>query len=590
MRHPQQPQATPTLPAVRAVLGAIVTAVLAVTVLAATVLAVTVLAVMVDAPAVGAEPVAGGASGTAGAASAEPPLRYTPVTLRRLADTRRTGGPLAAWEARPVPVDAADGSRVLVNLTTFDTAAEGYLYTQDPSVSLSNPFPGRIVARSALLTVTGGQVTVTSTVVTGLAVDLLGVFSPVEGAPTAGRFETVTPVRLLDSRDDPVHPRPAWHTYEIAVPAGDTGQTAAAVVNVTVTGGSGAGFVSADGGRTSVLNSSFAADTTTNFSVLPLRDGRLTLTVNNDADLIVDLLGTVTGGRSPAGRSGLLVTSRPARMLDTRDTATPAPGERVPFPLNAPAGYGALIGVTATDSATDGFVAVAGRESPLGGFSNLNPRPGIGAVGNLAVLSSVGGARALTAAQTDVVIDVFAYLTGDDPGFRVGYPSPGERSAAFACRPLRYRVNVADAPAGTRDEVRRAFTAISEASGWQFDDAGDDSSFFPYAADADLKVTVAPRVLFDGFVPDGAGGYGGGYAYGGTRPRIGAGFAMVVAETGDFRSLHAALLHEIGHAMGLGHVDDERQVMYPLLGRADELGVGDRRGLRVLHETACEHG
>ncbi len=52
------------------------------------------------------------------------------------------------------------------------------------------------------------------------------------------------------------------------------------------------------------------------------------------------------------------------------------------------------------------------------------------------------------------------------------------------------------------------------------------------------------------------------------------------------RSLY---MHEFGHAVGLSHVRDKKQLMYPRLlpERADTLGPGDLRGLRKLGNQRC---
>lgn len=52
------------------------------------------------------------------------------------------------------------------------------------------------------------------------------------------------------------------------------------------------------------------------------------------------------------------------------------------------------------------------------------------------------------------------------------------------------------------------------------------------------------------------------------------------------RSLY---MHEFGHAVGLDHVRDKTQLMFPRLqaDRPDQLGAGDRKGLRKLGKQRC---
>ncbi len=51
------------------------------------------------------------------------------------------------------------------------------------------------------------------------------------------------------------------------------------------------------------------------------------------------------------------------------------------------------------------------------------------------------------------------------------------------------------------------------------------------------------------------------------------------------KQARALLLHEIGHVMGLGHTDDDSQVMHPILESEVTLGAGDITGVQALTGT-----
>ena len=62
----------------------------------------------------------------------------------------------------------------------------------------------------------------------------------------------------------------------------------------------------------------------------------------------------------------------------------------------------------------------------------------------------------------------------------------------------------------------------------------------------------------------------------------------IMAETGDDRVAEDVVLHELGHLIGLDHVDDESELMYPQ-GQEDLHGLqrGDTTGLTRLGQGAC---
>ncbi|MFA7266970.1 MAG: matrixin family metalloprotease, partial [Candidatus Nanopelagicales bacterium] len=107
------------------------------------------------------------------------------------------------------------------------------------------------------------------------------------------------------------------------------------------------------------------------------------------------------------------------------------------------------------------------------------------------------------------------------------------------------------------------------------------------------------------FKSAGVAGIGGAFAVQGSdlklidgrpgRSQITSGFVTINVGTvkrvtkrkktrGEARQLY---LHELGHALGLGHVKDRRQAMYPSTSASQKYGAGDRNGLRQLANATC---
>ena len=66
-----------------------------------------------------------------------------------------------------------------------------------------------------------------------------------------------------------------------------------------------------------------------------------------------------------------------------------------------------------------------------------------------------------------------------------------------------------------------------------------------------------------------------------------AAFRTDYVEHASKSELRALLLHELGHAMGLGHSTDKKSVMYPTVSQATTLTQGDLSGIKEFTK-ACD--
>jgi hypothetical protein len=176
------------------------------------------------------------------------------------------------------------------------------------------------------------------------------------------------------------------------------------------------------------------------------------------------------------------------------------------------------------------------------------------------------------------------------------------------CTPIPYVVQTGWIPHAGRADLAEALRRLSEASGLRFVDEGDTPEM-PSARRAayqperygdrwaPLLIGWVPLSQTDFDLEQGVQGLSVAVAVPGERaPSIVSGQVVLDAENrlasgfGGGTTDGEVLLHELAHAVGLGHVLDPTQVMYPQTTHSESVfGAGDRAGLAALGAAAGCH-
>jgi hypothetical protein len=197
------------------------------------------------------------------------------------------------------------------------------------------------------------------------------------------------------------------------------------------------------------------------------------------------------------------------------------------------------------------------------------------------------------------------------------FPALNGHPVRWSCDPIQYRVNVAhagDKKSALRD-VKGAVSRMSAASGIRFQYLGSTTELCQSAS----TVTTAHLVI--GWHPKSAASFFNGRSgVGGFAPEIitdtagkerasikrgciamnsasklrpGFGSAYRTTPGGGYQAYSVrghVLLHEIGHTMGLDHVNSKAEIMYPvadLSRKPVSLGPGDKRALAFVGKSDC---
>jgi hypothetical protein len=296
------------------------------------------------------------------------------------------------------PVVPSGASSVLVNLAMVDGISPGYV-TADRCASLpfgpqtkanGNFSTGSAIANLAVVPVDAdGTFCVFASNPVHVVADVQGSFG---AAPGGLGFVAIGPDRLLDTRTPPAV-RPSANSIT-RVETGVASGTAAVLVNLAMTDGAAAGYITAD--RCSVLQAGpqskangnhLAGSAISNLSVVPVdADGAFCIYTQSAVDLVVDLQGAFRSGTGEG-----FTSIGPDRLLDTRT----APGAIVPAGSITAVSTGVASGTSAVlvnlamvDGAAPGYIT-ADRCSVLqaGPQSKANGNHLVGtAVSNLSVV------------------------------------------------------------------------------------------------------------------------------------------------------------------------------------------------------------
>jgi hypothetical protein len=317
-------------------------------------------------------------------AASGPPAGLQPLDPSRILDTRQTGVRLAAGETRRVDLSARvpnGATAAAVNLTVDAPAADGYLTSWDcagppPTVSSLNYTAGQPRGASAVVGLADDRsFCVFSLAAADLVVDVNGAYTPGAGQ----RFTATTPARLLDTRTGTT-PN-VGGIVRIPVPAVGGVVPSAVTINLTATGASAPGFLTAfpcRAGMPVVSNVNYqpAAPTANLATVKVGADGSVCVFTMQRVDVIVDLLGVY-------GASGLWYQAAvPVRVLDTRTgtggwLGAAASLQKIVVDTTAinavPATAQAIVGAaTVTDAWGSGFVTTWPCAASMPTASTLN--------------------------------------------------------------------------------------------------------------------------------------------------------------------------------------------------------------------------
>jgi hypothetical protein len=207
----------------------------------------------------------------------------------------------------------------------------------------------------------------------------------------------------------------------------------------------------------------------------------------------------------------------------------------------------------------------------------------------------------LAAALLLLLMVLWSVVSSEDSYAFVRTTANGDPVTWDHCSAIRYQVNPDGGPENWREVVGGAFDEIAENSGFVFVDAGETANRALAGTYTPGSTRGEPVLIFwssQGRLHNLQGntvGLGGGamIEVNGVQ-RLVTGKIALDAEAHSrtydpmsTRTQQLILMHEIGHVLGLHHVDDRSQLMNASYVGQDGLGPGDIAGLKALHDVPC---
>jgi len=242
---------------------------------------------------------------------------------------------------------------------------------------------------------------------------------PVQGG---GKFTAVTPTRILDTRSTGASagvggyltPFGAGTSRQVSVAGngGVPGGATAAVINITVVGGTSGGYLTGwafpDAQPATSSTNWAAGQTRASTMVVPIGDyGLINIYTSQSTNVIIDVFGYFGGNNATTAKYSPVT---PKRVYDTRPSSGFAANETRNISVTAagvPAGAtAAVVNLTAVGATSNGWLTLSGSSTSIINYSSSGQ-----SIANLAFAPVVGGNITVTASSaTHVIVDVVGFV------------------------------------------------------------------------------------------------------------------------------------------------------------------------------------